>query len=872
MRRAVVGRVLRVSTVALVASWPAQAFAQASEARKAYGAGRYDDAIDRFEALVERGEAYPEADRGLVRALAEVGRYAEAESAAMASVDRHPESPELQLSLGRVLRRTGDLSGAERALRAAVDGGASDALAAELELGRLAWDRGEREVAEEIFDGILDVYRRTGQLSAEALTAIGSAARYLGMRDNTLLRDALSLYDEAIAADPSAADPHLRVGELFLDKYNSQDAGASFGAVLSRNPTHPDALLGMGRRAQFDGSTEALEHTLASLEVNPNHVQARAFLARLYVGIEDYGRAEEEALQALEVNASSLDALAVLGAARYLGGNEAGFRAARDRALALNPGYADFYNTVGETAARTHFYADAVRFGRLAVKLDPYSWRGQSLLGLNLLRTGDMEEGRQVLETAFAGDPFNVWVKNTLDMLDNVDTYVELDRRPFRFVMDPAEADVLGVYMEPLAHEAFSSLARRYGYEPPTPIRLEVFSRHADFSVRTVGTAGFGALGVSFGSILVMDSPSARQRGTFNWGSTLWHEMSHAFTLGMTAHRVPRWFSEGLAVHDERAARPGWGSDVRADWLLAFKEERLRHVSELNYGFVRPAYPQQIVHSYFQASLLCAMIEEMHGFDALLAMLDGYRRGLDTDAVFGEVLGTDARTLDSQLRAWVERRYATPLASLDERRRALDPAKEPDAGDFAGQLARGWLLVQAGAPGDAIPYFSRARDLFPEYASVDSPYRGLAAAYDATGDPSAAAEALARQTAIDENDYDSNVKLAELHETAGELPAAAAALERAVFVDPFPAEIHERLAELGAELGNHETEVRERRVLLASGPVDRAAAHYRLARAYDDAGQAADARRQVLLALEIAPNYVEAQDLLLELREERRDP
>jgi Tfp pilus assembly protein PilF len=60
--------------------------------------------------------------------------------------------------------------------------------------------------------------------------------------------------------------------------------------------------------------------------------------------------------------------------------------------------------------------------------------------------------------------------------------------------------------------------------------------------------------------------------------------------------------------------------------------------------------------------------------------------------------------------------------------------------------------------------------------------------------------------------------------------------------------------------------VRERRAIIALDPVDRAAAEYRLARAYLLAGDRAEARRAVLRALERAPNYQEAQELLLELR------
>ena len=132
----------------------------------------------------------------------------------------------------------------------------------------------------------------------------------------------------------------------------------------------------------------------------------------------------------------------------------------------------------------------------------------------------------------------------------------------FRFVIEGKESELLATYLSELAEAAYDSLAARYQYSPPTPIRLEVYRSHADFSVRTVGLAGLGALGVSFGTTLAMDSPAARDAGEFNWGSTFWHELAHTFTLGASEHRVPRWLSEGLSVLEERRARLGWGADV----------------------------------------------------------------------------------------------------------------------------------------------------------------------------------------------------------------------------------------------------------------------------------------------------------------------
>ena len=95
------------------------------------------------------------------------------------------------------------------------------------------------------------------------------------------------------------------------------------------------------------------------------------------------------------------------------------------------------------------------------------------------------------------------------------------------------------------------------------PVQVEVYPDHEDFAVRTMGMPGLGALGVTFDTVVAMDSPSAadpqRGPGSFHWASTLWHEMSHVYVLSMTNSRVPRWFTEGLAVYEETAINPDWG-------------------------------------------------------------------------------------------------------------------------------------------------------------------------------------------------------------------------------------------------------------------------------------------------------------------------
>ena len=103
---------------------------------------------------------------------------------------------------------------------------------------------------------------------------------------------------------------------------------------------------------------------------------------------------------------------------------------------------------------------------------------------------------------------------------------------------------------------------------------------------------------------------------------------------------------------------------------------------------------------------------------------------------------------------------------------------------------------------------------------------------------------------------------------SGDLAGAAEALRDLAHVHPYEIEDHERVALLMEEAGDLEAAALERRAVIALDPVDRATAHYELARVLHLNGDRRAARSAVLAALEIAPNYEEALDLLLELRRE----
>jgi tetratricopeptide (TPR) repeat protein len=730
----------------------------------------------------------------------------------------------------------------------------SDSLTVRLERAIDLYETGKRDAATREFQQFIDIYnRRGGNMSTHELLSVAIAVTYLGADDPQYYRDAMMAYDRAIAADPNNMEARIKLAELFLDKYNSGEAGKTIAAALARDADYVPALVVEARRRDFDHEKGADSVLARALELDPNHVPGLVLRARFLADVEDFAGARREIDRALRVDGDAAEALAFSLALAVATGDSAAQQSATRRYTARYPGLADAYVATAELLSRVRQYAAAADWARRGTQVDPSNWQAHSVLGLNLLRLGRVQQGRQSLETAFKGDPFNVWVKNTLDLLDTFDEYEVIEHGKYLFMIDTAEASVMSLYLGELADSAHRVFSARYGFAPNEPIRVEVYRSHADFSVRTVGLAGLGALGVSFGNTIAFDSPAAKDAGPFNWASTAWHEIAHTFTLGASDMRVPRWFSEGLSVFEERRGRRGWGQNVSPAFLQAYAEGRLVPASRLNDGFVRPAYPQQVMFSYYQASLLCDMVARDFGERALMEMLRGYKAGHSTEQVVRRVLRMDLDALDKRFDAYLRERFGKALAVVRDR-------------SYQRAVTEGRTLLQRGNAAQAIAALQRARDMFPEYGGADGAYPHLVRALLAQQDTARAIAALSTAVGLGDVAYETHVMLGDLLLQRGDTARAADALESAIFMNPYDIALHDRLASLFARVGDKRKAVRERRAVVALKPVDVAEAQYKLAVAYRDAGDAANARRSVLRALEVAPHYQRAQELLLELR------
>lgn len=853
--------------------------------------GKYQSAILSFTKLLQANPKDGKAQKGLLQAYLETGQYAEAETNAKKFLAARENEAQSRLTLGEVYAITGRYAEAisefEKASQLArkpaqksdqksdeqsEEEAAQELirLRAELRRAEILTLTGKEEAARETFESFVKYYEEEDVDTAEALTLVARALARLERH-----KDANDVYLEAIAADEEYIEAQLGGGELYTTTYNYAEAAEFLNDALKINQNSARAHLAVAANKRIEGGDAMNAALTQALKINPNYVEAKTFAAAIDLEAERHQSAAKQIDEALKINPNSLEARSLRAAMFWLQNKQNEYNNELKATLAINPRYGPLYETLAHFATQTRRYSESVAFLNEAVKLSPRLWSSHLALGMGLLRLGKIEEGRAEVEKAFEGDPFNVWAKNTLDLLDSMKEYRETKSGDFIIKADSKENEVLTAYATELLEEAKGKLSAKYKFTPRAPISVEIFPNHEDFAVRALGLPGLGALGVCFGQVIAQDSPSARPSGQFNWGSTLWHEYTHVITLQTTDHLIPRWFSEGLSVFEEHKARPGWGDDWSIESVKAFAENRWFPIANLDNGFIRPKRAEDIGLAYFQASQICHFIEDKYGFDAILEMLRGYKEKKKTPEVLQQALKLSEPDFDREFNNYVRGKIDKYIKALEpgwkNRGYAETPKEEilakaassPD--DFALNLRAGAIYFADNNLDKAIAHLKRSIELFPFQSGDGSAYELLAQIYEKRGDQAALTRTLESLIEVDENDYDALKKLAQLKNEMGDKARALELMKMSFYVNPFEHAAHTLAGNLFVERNEAEPAIREFQIALAASPPNVAEAQYNLARAFHAAGKNKEARRAVLRALEAAPSFDKAQELLLKL-------
>ena len=830
------------------------------------------DGLDRNEGLVGASKAY-----------AMMGNYIDAMSVVEGAIedDEYARFPLLSTQLAEVKRAVGESKEALEILESVVAGLAEPPVRTLVQYGSLLDFVGQKQIAFSILDQAVQRYNNGLVFASEDVAMVALASWLMGN-----FHDANSLFNEATRANPNNLEAHSLWGDLFLEKYNASDAERSYQEAIDINGRYVPALVGM---ANVVGDERALQRALA---INPNSIPAMETYGQLLMVNGREEEAQDYFERVLALNPESLKTLSVLASQAALEERSADYQGYLAQVESFSPNNPIFLGNVADSFGNNYLFDEAVEFARAAIAADPQYWQGYTVLGSNLIRLGEEEEGKTNLEIGYENDPFNVMTSNMLKVFDTLETYATLESEHFKVHMSENDADVLWPYLEPLLEESWVTLTAKYGFEPEGPILIEVFEKSEDFSVRSVGLPDIGPLvGICFGKVITLISPDTLAA---NWQEIVWHEFMHVITLQMTGNRMPRWLSEGISVYEEREGRPYWGRSQGLDLVRASEQDKLLHVADLNSGFSGAQDSADLGFAYFQAYLVVDFIADEYGFEKLVELVDQYALIKEEEERFDEVFDQNLAQFDAAFRGWIDRRVAeinvyvhsedlpdegdghghgvrenssAILAELYNNvslKQHMRARIEENDRDFQAYLQLGIVLFKEESFSEAKQYLNQAYELLPSYTGYPSPPLVLSQIYEQEGNREAQLQQLELLLQNLQHDYASAIILAEAALKENNFERAEYYIDRAIQVDPYRTDVHQLKASYAETIGDSQLAVTEYEVLLKLEINDPAEAQTNLAQAYLNNGQTLQAKENILRALETAPSYQRAQRILLQ--------
>ncbi len=821
---------------------------------------------------------------GASRALAGMGNYQEAMAVCEELIGGdYADYPLVSTQLAEVKRMTGNSAEAIAILQAVIDGlGLEGAPVRSLtQQASLLQFTGRGEESDPLLEEVVGRYNNGLIFSSADVTMTALASWLLGR-----FHDANSLFQEATRADPQNLEAQTLWGDLFLEKYNEGEARTSYEDALEVNNRHVPALVGLAR---ITGDERSLQRALA---INPNAVPAMEVWGRQLQRNERVEEAAGHFSRALDLNPEALGVLSAMAAQAAMEERMADYELHAAQVEAFSPGNPVFLADVADHFGRNYRFTEAVEYARAAIAADPEYWRGYTLLGSNLIRLGEEAEGRANLETGFDNDPFNVLSSNLLTVFDTLEEYATLESEHFLVHMSPRDAKILWPYLEPLLEEAWDEMVEKWQFEPEYPVLIEVFENTQDFAVRSVGLPDIGPLvGICFGKVITLISPDTLSA---NWQEIAWHEFSHVITLQMTRNRIPRWLSEGISVWEEQQGRPYWGRRQGLDLVRAAEREQYLPVSELNSAFSGARSNADLGFAYFQSYLVVDYIEQTFGFDKLRELVVQYGLIKQDSERFREVFDLSPNEFDAGFRDWIAQRVAeinvhvhdedvpdeveghghgirenssailSELYNNASLKQYMRSRLEENPRDFMAHLQLGIVLFKEENFAEARQSLLAAHELLPNYSGYPSPPLVMSQIYESEGNLEEQRRWLEILLENLQHDDQSALILAEAALDAGDAGRADYYIDRALQVDPYESEVHALRARLADLTGDSSLAVTEYEILLEleiSDPVEAGAS---LAEAYLRDGRPAAARETVLRALETAPGYLRAQQILLQ--------
>ena len=742
-------------------------------------------------------------------------------------------------------------------------------------LFHLAYEaNGDAEQAGQMLQVIMQFLNgRRGISDENTLIFIGRALLKAAATDPKQVKE--NLFDRVLKSSSDNREALLATGELALAKRDFKLAGQTFTRAIGHYPDDADLLYGLAKAYAESDPSQMEEPLHTAMFTNPDHVPSLLLQAHNQADAEQYDTANGILKAIFKINPNHAASWALQAALHTVRNEPDKAKSARASGLKYWKTNPLVDHEIGKKLSSKYLFAEGAAHQRQALEFSKDYLPAKTQLAQDLLRLGQEEEGWRLAEEAHNADGYDVTTYNLLTLHDSLKKYTTIDRNGFLLRMTRDESALYGDEAIDLLTEARELFSAKYDTQIEGPVIVEIFPEKKDFAVRTFGIpGGDGYMGVCFGKLITANSPKSLIGFQQNWQSLLWHEYCHVITLQKTLNKMPRWFSEGISVYEERLRHSSWGEQMTPEYRDFILGGEMTPIERLSMAFIVPKSPEHIQFAYYQSSLVVEYLVKNFSEACISNILRDLGQGvfiniaIEKHAVPLAKLEADfaefATDLAKAFAAEADLAKPSPLEVNPIDKNAIVDWLEANPNNIWALNTTCANLVEEEKFLEAIPLLERSIRLHPRQRGSGSPYGMLARAHRELGQAEDELAVLEQWAAIEDAATKLYGRLMEIHAERENWEAVDRLAKRFFSANPLSPIGHRFMALTAQQTGNTAATIRPLKRLLLLDPADPVDLHFRLATAL--AGPSPlEAKRHVLQALEDAPRFRAAQKLLTRL-------
>lgn len=410
--------------------------------------------------------------------------------------------------------------------------------------------------------------------------------------------------------------------------------------------------------------------------------------------------------------------------------------------------------------------------------------------------------------------------------------YKEFTSPTGRFVLriEAGKDEIVVPYAFETLEGAYERLGEVFGYQPPTPVVVEMYPTAATLAAVSPLTEdnikNSGTIALCKYNRLMFTSPKALLKG-YSWRDTMSHEFAHLVITQASRNTVPIWMHEGLAKYLERL----WKADQSplmqpsSENLLSkgVKEDKLITFEQMHPSMAKLPDQESTALAFAEVYTVMEYLEKQQGRAGFARLMRLMREGRGAEKAMEELLGVPFGTFQRQ---WTQYLKTRPSKAFDEefvdvdKLTFVDEKPGSELLDIGKKEARdlihlGELLQARDRYQAAVVEYRKARELIGDRNPLLQTRLGKSLIVLKRYQE--AVDALAFSLDYYPNYHSTHALLGEALLRLGRLPEAEAHLLEAVGINPFDPTPHRLLAEIYEQTERMDLAARSRRFAQMAG-------------------------------------------------------